>query len=178
MTEAAYLAFEAAHPGKHEFVNGEVVAIAGVTPAHNRVQVNLALALGARLRGGPCRLNLADLRVRIDETGLYAYPDLTIVCGDATFAPTRPESLLNPTVVVEVLGDATADYDLGPKAAHYRLRPSVRVVLFVDSRRRYVQRQARNEDGSWTLTEQTEGDVALLGFSVPMEELYADVELG
>ncbi len=177
MAEAEYLAWEETQTEKHEFVNGEIVAMSGVSDAHNRVQVNLAGALIPRLRGSPCRLNLSELRVRIAETGLYAYPDLTIVCGPAEYAPTRPESLVNPRVIIEVLSEATANYDLGAKAAHYRHRPSVETLLFVDSRARLVQRQDRNPDGTWTLAEQTAGEVRLLDFVVPMDEIYEAVAL-
>lgn len=176
MTEAEYLAWEEVQEERHEFVNGEIVAMSGVSDAHNRVQVNLAGALIPRLRGSPRRLNLAELRVRIDETGLYAHPDLTIVCGAADYAPTRPVSLRNPRVIIEALSESTANYDLGAKAAHYRHRPTVETLLFVDSRARSVQRQDRNPDGTWTLAEQVAGDVRVLDFVVPMDEIYESVD--
>ena len=80
MTEAEYLEYDRTHDGKHEYVNGEVVAMSGVSDAHDRIQVNATVILANRLRGGPCRVRGSDLRIRLDETGLYAYPDLTIVC--------------------------------------------------------------------------------------------------
>lgn len=175
MTEAEYLAYDREHEGKHDFVNGEVVAMSGVTPAHNTLQVNLLLALGNRLRGGPCRVNGSDLRVRLDETGLYCYPDLTVVCGEARFAPTTPETLLNPRLIAEVLSESTEDYDRGAKAAHYRHRASVDTVLFVDSRRRLVELQTRNADGTWTLSEHTAGTLRLLDLELPLDELYEGV---
>ena len=86
MTEAEYLEYDRSHDGKYEYVNGEVVAMAGVSDAHDRIQVNATVALANCLRGGPCRVRGADLRVRLDETGLYCYPDLTIVWGEPAFA--------------------------------------------------------------------------------------------
>ncbi|MBI5493598.1 MAG: Uma2 family endonuclease [Deltaproteobacteria bacterium] len=115
MTEEQYLAFDIANEGKHEFVNGEAVAMAGASEAHSILQANILVALTNRLRGGRCRVHGSDLRVRLAETGMYAYPDVTVVCGKAEFAPTRPESLLNPRVIVEVLSETTANYDLGAK---------------------------------------------------------------
>ena len=175
MSEPEYLAHDRDHEGKHEFVNGEVLAMAGVTEAHSLIQVNLTVALGTRLRGGPCRVHASDLRVRLDETGLYCYPDLTVVCGAAAFAPTRPETLLNPRLIVEILSESTEEYDRGAKVAHYRHRASVDTILLVDSRRRLVELQARNADGTWTLSERSVGAVYLLDFDLPLDELYEGV---
>lgn len=175
MTEAEYLEYERTHDGKHEYVNGEVIAMAGVSDAHDRIQVNTTVALATRLRGGPCRVRGADLRVRLDETGLYCYPDLTVVCGDPAFAPTQPVTLLNPHVVIEVLSETTEEYDRGAKVAHYRRRASVELILLIDSRRRMVERQQRNLDGTWTLSEHTSGSIAILEYQVPLDELYDSV---
>ena len=172
MTEPEYLAYDLTHEGKHEFVSGEVLAMAGVTPDHDLVQINLVVALSNRLRGTDCRVRGSDLRVRLDETGLYSYPDLTVVCGPAEFAPTRPETLLNPRVIVEVLSESTEEYDRGAKAAHYRRRASVDVVCLVDSRRPLVEIQRRNTDGTWTLSEHTSGSVRLLDLDLPLDEIY------
>lgn len=176
MTEADYLEYDRTHDGKHELVNGEVVAMAGASAAHNRIQVNSVLALGTRVARGPCQVNASDLRVRLDETGLYCYPDLTVVCGEPVFAPTNPVTLLNPRVIVEVLSEKTEQYDRGAKAAHYRHRESVELVLLVDSRKRLVERQARNADGTWTLSEHTSGAVRVLDFDIPLDELYDNVD--
>jgi Uma2 family endonuclease len=178
MTEAEYLAYDLLHEGKHEFVNGEVIAMAGATLAHSTIQMNLGVALTTRLRKTPCRAHGSDLRVRIDETGLYAYPDMTIYRGKPEFAPTRPESLLNPRVILEILSDSTEDYDLGAKAAHYRKRSSVEAVVFVDSRRPRVQLQTRNPDGTWLLSEMTEGELrlAVIDVVLPLAEIYEGVE--
>ncbi len=177
MTELDYLEYDRTHDGKHELVNGEVVAMSGVSDAHDRIQINAVVALTNRLRGGPCRVRGSELRVRLDETGMYCYPDLTIVCGEPQFAPTRPVTLLNPRVVIEVLSETTEEYDRGAKVAHYRHRASVDLILLVDSRRRLVERQARNGDGTWTLSEHTTGAVRVLDVEIPLDELYDSVDL-
>src|SRR5687768_4201773 len=110
VTEAEYLAYDLAHEGKHELVGGVIVAMAGASEAHGVVVSNAHLAIGGRLRGSRCRSFVADLRVRISETGLYAYPDVVVVCGPREFAPTNPETLLNPRVIVEVLSPSTEAY--------------------------------------------------------------------
>ena len=114
--------------------------------------------------------------MRIDDSGVYCYPDLTIVCGEAKFAPTNPVSLLNPRVAIEVLSRTTEQHDRGAKATHYRQRASVDLILLIDSRRRLVERQARNADGTWTLSQHVEGAVRVLDFDVPLDELYATVD--
>jgi Uma2 family endonuclease len=177
MTEAEYLEYDRAHEGKYEYVNGEVVAMSGVSDAHDRIQVNATVALANRLRSSPCRVRGSDLRVRLDETGLYCYPDLTIVCGEPMFAATNPVTLLNPQVVVEILSETTEEYDRGAKVAHYRHRASVDLILLIDSRRRMVERQQRNPDGTWTLSEHTSGVVVVLDHKIPLDELYDGVVL-
>ena len=177
MAEAEYLEYDRTHDGKHEYVNGEVIAMSGVSDAHDRIQVNATVALATRLRGGPCRARGADLRIRLDETGLYCYPDLTIVHGEPAFAATRPVTLLNPRVIIEVLSETTEEYDRGAKVAHYRHRESVELILLIDSRRRMVERQQRNPDGTWTLSEHTSGMVVVLDHEVPLDELYDGVAL-
>ena len=177
MTEAEYLEYDRTHEGKHELVNGAVVAMSGASDAHDRIQVNAIVAFATRLRGGPCRVRGSDLRVRLDETGLYCYPDLTIVCGEAEFMPTRPVTLLNPRVIVEVLSESTEEYDRGAKVAHYRHRHTVDLILLIDSQRRFIERQQRNPDGTWTLSEHSTDAVRVLELEVPIEELYDGVDL-
>lgn len=178
VTEAEYLAFEDAQPNKHEFVNGEIIAMSGVSMAHALIAANLGVALGVGLKGGPCRAVGSDMRVRIDETGLYAYPDVTVVCGEPALSGTNPPSLLNPSLIGEVLSESTESYDRGAKLEHYRRRASVQCVLLVDSRRRAVTRYTRNADGSWTLFDFEAGTVRLevLGISLDMADLYEGAE--
>ncbi len=174
ITEAEYLAFDLEHEGKHEFVNGEILAMAGATEAHGIVTANVTIAFGSRLRGSPCRPFVADLRVRIDETGLYAYPDVVVVCGEREFAPTTPETLLNPTVLVEVLSPSTATYDRGAKAEHFRRRASVTDVVLIDPEDRTIAHYHRLSADEWHLTTLREGELVLkaIGIAVPLAEVF------
>lgn len=179
MTLAEYLATEADSPEKREFVNGEIIAMSGVSTAHALVQANLTATLVGHLRGGPCRVLTSDHRVRIDETGMYAYPDLSVFCGKPRTSTERPPSLLNPTVVFEVLSESSERYDRGAKATHYRRRESLQAYVLVASQEKRVEVFARNPDSSWTLTEATgEGTVRLtpLGVDLPLAEVYAGVD--
>lgn len=179
-TEAEYLEFDATHEGRHEYVNGEIVAMAGASFAHLRLASNAMTSLGRALAGRPCVPYAADLRVAIDETGLYAYPDITVVCGAPELAPTTPETLLNPTVLIEVLSESTASYDRGEKLEHYRRRASVQAVVLIDSREVRVTVVSRNPDATWTITDAVQGAVNVPGLELLLDvaELYAGVGLG
>lgn len=182
VTESEYLELEAASLEKHEFVNGEVLAMSGVSYHHSTIAANLVGALKARLRGKPCQPHGSDLRVHTSETGLYAYPDLVIVCGEPELTPSSPPSLLNPRVLIEVLSESTERHDRVVKVAHYRHRGSVDAIVLVDSRRRLVEIQTRNAvpagaHSTWTLDERTEGElaIAVLDVVIPFDEVYEGV---
>lgn len=179
MSESEYLAWDLAHPEKHEYVDGEVVAMAGEDPAHTFLAGRLVAALGTRLRGRRCSVHASDLRVRIAETGLYAYPDLVVICGAPEYADTRPRSLLNPRVIVEILSETTQDYDRGAKFAHYQRRASVLEYVLVSCPERRVEHYRRLDTGQWLLTV-VEGDAEVpfpcLECAVPLSELYEGIE--
>ncbi len=179
VTEAEYLEFEDAHEFKHEFVNGEIIAMSGCSDAHGTIAMNLLEQLLVGLKGKRCRPLSPEFRVCIDETGLYAYPDVTVVCGPKQLTDRNPPSLLNPTVIIEVLSETTESYDRGAKFEHYRRCASVQCVLFVDSRRRAVTCTTRNPDGStWTLVDIHQGAVTIeaLGLTLTLDEIYAEAE--
>lgn len=179
MTAEEYLAWDAAHEGKHEFVNGEMWAMAGAHTAHNLVTANIIIALGLRLRGSPCFPLASDMRVLIDETGLYCYPDVSVVCGAPETVPTHPPTLTNPKVVIEVLSESTALFDKDVKFAHYRRRASVAAVMYVSWPDRRVELYARDGDG-WRLTEATGSDslpIPCLGIDLPLSDVFARVEI-
>ena len=131
MTYAEYLAAEAASDIRHEYLNGEVWAMAGGTPEHAALARRGACELRRLLRGKPCRAFSADLRVRIVDTGLSTYPDVSVVCGQLETAPDDKDAVTNPIVLVEVLSESTEGYDRGAKAAHYRRIPSLREYVLV-----------------------------------------------
>lgn len=173
-----YLALDLESEEKLEFVNGEIVAMSGASPDHSAIQSNVMFALRSRV-SRPYRVDGPDLRVLLDETGLYAYPDVTVTCGAPELTDTNPPSLRNPRLVVEVLSDSTAQYDVAVKAAHYRHRASVEAILLVDSRERSVMLQLRNPDGTWTLRDLTTGDVEIpvMDLRIPLDQLYEGTSL-
>ena len=169
-----YLRMDAEADGKLELLNGAVVAMAGASPRHNLIVANITAALHAALRGGSCIVMSQDQRVRIEKTESYVYPDVVVVCDEPRFdTSARPASLLNPSVVVEVLSESTVDHDLGAKLGHYRRTPSIREVLFVHTESRAVTLVTRQHDQTWTLVDVgPDGGVAVADVPLPLDVIY------
>jgi Uma2 family endonuclease len=178
LTFAEYLALEQASDTKHEYLNGEVFAMAGGTPEHGLMAVNVAGVLRAELLGGRCRVYSSDVRVRVQATGLGTYPDVSVVCGKLERDPEDENSILNPIVLVEVLSKNTEAYDRGEKFAHYQTIPSLREYVLVSYQRRRLEVLRRNEDGTWTLHDLRDSGIAELvsiGCKLPLDEVYRGV---
>ena len=120
LTQREHLEIERLAEFKSEFYDGEMFAMAGGTPDHTLIATNLAHETGNSLKGRPCVPYNADLRVMVEATGLFTYPDLSVVRGSLEFAPDADDTIINPTVIVEVLPDSTEAYDRGKKFEHYR----------------------------------------------------------
>jgi len=172
---ADYYGIEESSPGRHEYFDGEVFAMAGGTPAHARIAANVLLALMARLPPGRCFAVGSDLRVAL-PTGLHTYPDAAVYGGEPTLLPGRTDTVTDPRVVVEVLSPSTRAYDLGDKREHYAATPSVTDIVLVESDRREVIHWSRVGDG-WERVVVRVGSVQLRGegLTLPVDELYAGV---
>ena len=173
MTPAEYLELETRTPEheKREFVNGEVYLMAGASFAHVVVAANLIRSFGNALLGGPCRTLTNDMRVQVELTNAYTYPDVVVVCGTPALTGPKPRSLTNPTLLAEVLSPSTASDDRGWKWAHYRRIASLQTYLLVDPLVPHIEVYTRNPDNSWTLTEAAgrTGMIALPGLGVTLD---------
>jgi Uma2 family endonuclease len=180
VTEDEYIALERAAETKSEFFDGVMYAMSGGSPRHNLVATNLARAIGVRLRGKPCIAVNSDQRVLISETGLYTYPDVTIVCGGMKVHERFADTMTNPTIVFEVLSPTTEAYDRGEKFAQYRARESLREYVLVNPYEPLIEHYARAAHGEWVLRtfEGTEATVALAAaeIAIPLAELYEGTE--
>src|SRR6185437_15178443 len=156
-TAQEYLAWERQQPEKHEFHDGEVFAMAGATFEHNQIVINVGAELRSALRDKPCRVCASDLRVRVPATGLYTYPDASVVCGRPEFEDGSLDTLLNPLVLVEVLSESTQDYDRGTKFTNYRTIPSLREYVLISSDQVLVEHYTRGDDGLWVLRDHRAG---------------------
>jgi Uma2 family endonuclease len=133
MTYAEYLAAEERSLEKHEFLDGEIYAMSGGMPEHAALAMAFGRTLGNALLGRPCRVFSSDARVRVQNTGLTTYPDVSVVCGKLETDPEDPSAITNPVLLVEVLSDSTEARDRGEKASHYRHLASLREYVLVSS---------------------------------------------
>lgn len=170
-----YLALEMASNVKHEYLDGQIYAMAGGSPDHAALQLAVPNLLFAQLRAGRCRAHGSDLRVRVLATGLATYPDVTIICGPREVDPEDKNSVTNPTLLVEVLSTSTEDYDRGEKFAHYKRIPTLRQYVLVSQDKHCVEVWTRHAEGAWTSVVTTDGEVADLGSigaRLDVRELY------
>lgn len=148
-----YLAFERRSEEKHEYLAGEAFAMTGASREHNLIVTNVVAELRQQMKGRPCQVYPNDMRVKVDASGLYTYPDVAVVCGEARFEDEQVDTLLNPTLIVEVLSDSTEAYDRGEKFEHYRKLPSLAEYLLIAQDRPHVEQYVRQADGHWLLAE-------------------------
>ena len=177
MTYPEYLVMERTSEVKHEYVNGEVYAMAGGTPEHGRLAVAFAAVLRNALTGKPCVLYNSDVRVRVEATGRSTYPDLSVVCGRLERASDDPDAIANPSVIVGVLSESTEASDRGDKFAHYRRLASLREYVLVSQSTPRIEVFHRADSGAWMLTEAASGQHATLeslGISLAVDDVYYD----
>lgn len=180
-TRAEYDALERSSNVKHEYLDGEIYAMAGGSPEHAAISMNVGVLLGSALRGRPCQVYSSDLRIRVLDTGLETYPDLSVVCGRAERSPTDDHAITNPVVIVEVLSPSTEAYDRGEKLRHYEAIASLREVVLVDHRQRLVEVRRREGDGSWSRHQAASGEAVHLesiDCELPVDEVYRDALTG
>jgi Uma2 family endonuclease len=179
LTPAEYLRIERAAPYRSEYFAGEMFAMAGGSPRHSLITMNVGSELRNRLKGRPCTAYESNLRIRVSATGLYTYPGASVICGELEFDDERQDTVLNPTLIVEVLSDSTEAYDRGKKFGHYRQLESLREYLLVAQDRPYLERFLRNADNTWTLTVASGLDQSLelpsIGVTLPLSEVYDKV---
>ncbi len=152
ITEAEYLIFEREAEIKHEYLAGQVVAMSGASRVHNLICTNIVGALHPHLQDKPCEIYQSDMRIKVAATGLYTYPDLTIVCGEPHFADAFVDTLVNPTLIIEVLSPSTESYDRGKKFHHYRQLASLQEYVLVTQDAPRLERYVRRENAVWEFT--------------------------
>jgi Uma2 family endonuclease len=177
MTYAEFAAAEAKSATKHEWLNGEVFSMAGGTPEHAGLAASVVGELRQALRGRPCRVFSADLRVKVQATGLATYPDASVVCNKLETAHDDPQAVVNPVVLVEVLSDSSEAYDRGEKFAHYRRIPSLREYVIVSQHEPCIEVHRLNAAGRWELYEAGAGesiDLASIDCRLSVDDVYSD----
>ncbi len=177
-----YLALEEAADVKHEFDNGAVIAMSSGTFQHSQITVNLTSELRTRLKGSPCQTLESNMRLRVKNAGKYVYPDITVICNKPVFDSDdlKQTTITNPTVIIEVLSQSTERYDRGKKFDAYRELPTLREYVLISQDEPRVDIYQRRDDGQWVFKwfqgmEQS-AEFESLGISIPMHEIYLNVE--
>lgn len=163
LTPEEYLACERATEEKHEYFQGEVFAMGGASLTHVRVVSNLVRTLGSQLLGKPCEVLATDMRVNVSRTGLYTYPDVSVLCDEPQFDDDQRDTLLNPRLIIEVLSPSTEAYDRGKKFSHYLTIESLAGYLLVAQDQPRIEQYIRQPSGDWLWHEATglEGTIRL-----------------
>ena len=180
LTPEEYLAFERKALTKHEYLSGEIVAMSGASFAHNFITGDIFGELRTQLQGGKCKAATSDMRVKVSETGSYFYPDVVVFCGEPHAEDNRSDTLLNPTVIVEVLSPSTEARDRGEKFWHYQQLASLQEYVLVSQDRVCVERYFR-EGADWLRTEFREFEDVMLLASIECElclrDIYSSVDI-
>ncbi|MGE0434751.1 MAG: Uma2 family endonuclease [Planctomycetota bacterium] len=179
-TPAEYLQRERAAEFRSEFYNGDIFAMSGGSRQHSIIAMNLARHLGNALADRRCQPFNSDMRVKVSDTGLYTYPDLSIVCDRQVFEDAEVDTLLNPTVIIEVLSKSTESYDRGKKFSHYRRIDTLREYILVSQTEPMVERFVRQDDDKWLLQDsrgmESALEIEVAGVTLRLADIYDGVE--
>lgn len=180
-SEQEYLEIERDADYKSEYYNGEIFAMAGAGHNHNRIVENLTGECYIAFKGKSCRTYSSDQRIHIPETGLYTYPDLLIVCDKNQYIDDKKDTILNPTVIIEVLSESTEAYDRGQKFHFYRSITSLQEYVLINSRSFAAEVFRKNEEGLWVLASEAYNlnntlEIASVGLKLSMTDIYAQTE--
>ena len=181
-TEAEYWAFEETSKVRHEFIGGQLYAMAGGTSDHADICLNIASAAKARLRGKPCKAVGSELKVKVEATGDTFYPDATIYCPPARFEGRGDHTLLTPAVLFEVLSPKTKAFDREGKLLFYEQIETLRDYILVDAERICVEhfsRENAGQDWRWRLYTRREEAIGFpqLDVELPLDEIYEELEM-
>lgn len=146
-----YLANERVSQVKSEYVNGHIYAMAGSSPEHSAITVNVTVALGSQLIDEPCQAYSSDMKVGTSHSSIFAYPDLSVVCGEPSFHDEQRDVLNNPKVIIEVLSPSTEAFDRGKKFARYQLLESLTDYILIAQDEPRVDHYEKQADDEWLL---------------------------
>jgi len=160
LTPEEYLDIERKSEIRSEYIDGQMIAMSGASRRHSFISGNLFRELSSQLRGRGCEAHTNDMRVKVSPTGMYTYPDIVSLCGEPDLEDTHLDTLLNPSVIIEVLSDSTEAYDRGEKFAHYRRIDSLREYVLVSQNKIRIEYYRRDAD-RWILSEISDPDGVL-----------------
>jgi Uma2 family endonuclease len=150
LTPEEYLNFERKSDVRHDFLDGKIYSMAGESLSHSRICMNLAREVGNKLKGKSCEPLSPNMKVRTSTASLFAYPDLTIVCGEPLFHDRKRDVLTNPQVIFEVLSPSTAEYDRATKFQRYRMgNETLTDYILLSQEYAFVEHFTKQPDGNW-----------------------------
>jgi Uma2 family endonuclease len=178
-TEAQYLEFERASQEKHEFLHGEIYAMTGGSNNHSVITLNTGSHIHMQIRGGSCRTYDSNMRIRVSTKGNYTYPDVSVVCGQPMFLDDKKDTLLNPTLIVEVLSPSTERYDRGAKFRHYQSIDFFRQYVLIVQDAPQIECYTRDDDGKWIYTVAIGLDSTIeltaIGCTLALKDVYENI---
>lgn len=175
MSPEAFLAFERASDEKHEYRDGEIVAMSGARRAHNIIALNVGSRLHGALKGKKCEAYMSEMRVWVPKSRLYTYPDIVVVCGDPEFVDDEFDTLINPILIIEILSESTESYDRGEKFKNYRSINSLTEYVLISQTSAAIEKYVKHGDGFWMLTDASGLDASINLDSIDCQLSLADV---
>lgn len=178
-TPEEYLELEEKADYKHEYRDGEIVPMTGGTTNHNEIALNVAANLKFGLRRQNYRVYIGDVRLWIPRYRQYTYPDVMVIEGEPVYTGTGTTTVMNPSLIVEVLSKSTKNYDLGDKFIYYRSIPEIKEYILIDQTKYHVMQYAKNNEGKWLLSEQESVEAVLelssIEFQINLRDIYEKV---
>lgn len=180
MTPAEFIEWESAQDYKHEYVGGNIFAMAGASLRHNQINTNLMRSISPYLTGKECEIYGSDLRVSVKGKESFFYPDATIVCGEVELSEDYKDTIKNPAVVFEILSPSTENYDLGKKFFMYMQIESLKEYITIDSASMLVRISRRKDDNSWVFEQYSEAEnsfnISTINHALSLNDVYRDVK--
>ena len=175
----AYLAAERASESRSEYYEGHIIAMAGASLKHNKIAMNLYREVGSFLQGSICNILPSYMRVSTPSHDSFMYPDAVIVCGEPQLEDDKFDTLLNPSVIFEILSPSTSNMDKGRKFFFYREIPSLKEYIMIDSLKPLVIVSRRQPGNSWVFENIDEGAFTMqtIGFTLTLQEIYDGTDI-
>lgn len=176
MSPADFLKWERLQEYKHEYAEGEIIAMAGASLNHNKILKNVIVNIGSYLKSNSCDIYPSDLRIAVKSKNSFFYPDATIICGDPQFEDNSiPDTVKNPAVIFEILSPSTEDYDLGKKLFFYMQIESLEQYIIIDSQNIHVRIATKMDNGTWKFSELTQKEDSFFINPISLEILLTDL---
>ncbi|MDB9338307.1 MULTISPECIES: Uma2 family endonuclease [Cyanophyceae] len=178
-TPEEYLQLEEKSEYKNEYLDGEIVPMAGGTTNHNEISLNFCTNFKFRMRGKNYKIYMGDVKLSIPRYRIYAYPDVMIIPGEPIYEGTGTTTITNPVIIAEVLSKSTESYDKTSKFRYYRSLPTFKEYIMIDQYEYFVEQFYKNNDGQWVLTEYETQDAVLslqtIDFQISLSDIYEGI---